>query len=429
MMALVAAYDLDADQLDAVNAFVNSELKETIYVDLPDGYKKIGRCLRLLRALYGLRQSPRLWQKELKQYLESHDFKQISDEPCAYTNQRLIIIFFVDDIIPISRKEHAQEREEFKQMIKGKYPMRDLGPVRWFLGIRIIRDRDNGRLWLCQDSYIKNVVKRYHLDGYKRTSVPLPPVKLEKYDQQATKSQIHLYQQEVGSSMYPAVMTRPDIACAVSKLCEHLQNPGPKHLEAVEHVIRYLDGTATLAIEYSRDYKRGIELAIKDDVFTVASDAAFADNSDRKSTQGYLMKLFGGAIDWKSGKQSTVTTSTTEAELLALSRAAQETYWWKRVFDAIDFDPDHEIHIACDNKQTVDAMRKNDIELKTKLRHVDIHNHWLRQEVQNGRIDIKWVSTNVMPADGLTKLLPRQKHEAFRAMINLVDVRDRIDEN
>ena len=116
------------------------------------------------------------------------------------------------------------------------------------------------------------------------------------------KAQIHLYQQEVRSSIYPAIMTRPDIVCAVSKLCEHLQNPGPKHLEAVEYVIRFLYGTATLAIEYSRDYKWGIKLAIRDehdltDIFMVASNAAFANNLDHKSTQGYLMKLFGGAID------------------------------------------------------------------------------------------------------------------------------------
>jgi hypothetical protein len=429
MMALVAAYDLDAEQLDAVNAFVNSPIDDLIYVELPYGYKKKGRCLRLQRALYGLKQSPRLWQKELKQFLESREFKQLGDEPCAYTDGRLIILFFVDDFILINRKEHRQERDNFKKAIMAKYPMRELGPLKWFLGIRVIRDRETRRLWLCQDSYVKSIVNRYNLEDYRPTSVPLPPERLEKYDKQAEKSQIHQYQQKVGSIMYAAVMTRPDIACATSKLCEHLQNPSPRHIDAVNHTIRYLAGTITSAIEYNRDYIREVELAVQDEgeVFTVASDAAFADNPDRKSTQGYIMKLFGGAVDWKSGKQSTVTTSTTEAELLALSRTAQETYWWRRLFDDVQFDPGHAIHILCDNKQTVDSMLKEDIDLKTKLRHVDIYNHWLRQEAQEGRIIIKWISTSKMPADGLTKLLPRQKYEAFRTMINLVDISSRIE--
>jgi hypothetical protein len=429
MMALVAVYDLDAEQLDAVNAFVNSPIDDLIYLELPNGYRKKGRCLRLLRALYGLKQSPRLWAKELRQFLESKNFKQLGDEPCAYSNGRIVIIFFVDDFILLSGKEHREERDEFKKALMAKYPMRELGPLKWFLGIRVIRDRESRRLWLCQDTYIKKIVTRYNLEGYKPTSIPLPPEKLEKYDKQAEKSQIHQFQQKVGSIMYAAVMTRPDIACATSKLCEHLQNPGPHHIDAVNHTIRFLAGTATSAIEYSRDYIREVELAVQDegDVFVVASDAAFADNSDRKSTQGYIMKLFGGAIDWKSGKQSTVTTSTTEAELLALSRTAQETYWWRRLFDDVQFDPGHEIHILCDNRQTVDSMLKESIELKTKLRHVDIYNHWLRQEAQEGRIAIKWVSTREMPADGLTKLLPRQEHEAFRNMINLVDIADHIE--
>jgi len=111
------------------------------------------------------------------------------------------------------------------------------------------------------------------------------------------------------------------------------------------------------------------------------------------------MKLFGGAIDWKSGNQSTVTTSTTEVELLALSRTAQETYWWRILFDGVQFDPGHDIHILCDNRQTVDSMLKESIELKTKLRPLDIYNHWLRQEVQEGRITIKWVSTKEIRMD------------------------------
>ena len=92
--------------------------------------------------------------------------------------------------------------------------------------------------------------------------------------------------------------------------------------------------------------------------FLCGGDAAFADDLDRP---GLRHEATGGPIDWKSRKQTTVTTSTTEAELLAPSRAAQETYWWKRLFNAVDFELDHDIHISCDNKPTVDSIKKEDI--------------------------------------------------------------------
>lgn len=112
-------------------------------------------------------------------------------------------------------------------------------------------------------------------------------------------------------------MTRPDISCAVSKLSEHLTNPSNRHQELADRVISYLNKTKTFAIEYSADNLSR--------VFSAASDAAFADNQDRKSSEGYLFTLFGGPVDWKATKQKTVTTSTTEAELMALTTIAKET--------------------------------------------------------------------------------------------------------
>jgi hypothetical protein len=156
-------------------------------------------------------------------------------------------------------------------------------------------------------------------------------------------------------------------------------------------------------------------------IFIIASDAAYADQLDRSSSEGYLVKLFGAAVDWRAGKQRTVTTSTTEAELLAVSEAAKNVYWWKRLFLDIGFDPEHEISILCDNRQTVGLLRNEEPMIRTKLRHVDIHQHWLRQEVQSGRISVKWIETNRMPADGLTKILPKNKHIDFCKMAGLVN--------
>jgi hypothetical protein len=201
-----------------------------------------------------------------------------------------------------------------------------LGEPSWFLGIRVIRDRSQRKPWLCQDSYIKKIVVTFHLTDRKPPATPLATEELIPNTEQAAAQEIYLYQRKVGSLLYATTITRPDAARAASKLSEFFSNPPPRHQEAVDLAISYLNGTHTMAIEFSASDSR--------QVFTCASDAAFADDPvTRYSTEGYLFKLFGGPIDWRSTKQKTVTTSSTEAELLALLHTAKEVLWWKRLFE------------------------------------------------------------------------------------------------
>ncbi|KAJ8113224.1 hypothetical protein OPT61_g4600 [Boeremia exigua] len=154
-----------------------------------------------------------------------------------------------------------------------------------------------------------------------------------------------------------------------------------------------------------------------------ASDAAFADNlPTQRSSQGYLFMLYGMPIDWKATLQRSVTKSTTEAELLALSTAASELQAWNRLFKHIKLDLEITPTIYCDNLQTVGVVTKHKDKLFTRLRHVNVHQHWLRQEVAEGRISVEWKPTNLMLADGLTKILARQKHAEFVRQIGLRNV-------
>lgn len=224
-------------------------------------------------------------------------------------------------------------------------------------------------------------------------------------------------------------MTRPDIACASSKLAGQLTNPSPRHHQLARRVIQYLVSTKWLAIEFGlpTDITRKILTTTTPDadVFQASSDASFADDLvTRRSSQGYVFQLFNGVIDWKATKQHTVTTSSTEAELLALSLAAKETQWWTRFFDSIDFDPGHQTTVQCDNTQTIRLLTENAPKLATKLRHVDIHNHWLRQEIREGRLRLQWTASARIVADGLTKALPRQRHELFVRQLNLVEIKE-----
>ena len=249
---------------------------------------------------------------------------------------------------------------------------------------------------------------------------------LKLYSSQAILQEIYSYQRKVSSIGHPATITQLDIARTFQKLAEFLTNPGPEHHAAVDRSIQYLYGTRSLALEYGvtdREQTPGTPL------FISSSDASFADDSmTRKSTEGYLFQLFGGPIDWRCTKQKTVTTSTTEAELMALSHAAKELLWWQRFFTGIQLDLDQEYQINCDNLQTVGLILKETPRLVTKLKHVDIHQHWLRQEVAHQKLQIHWISTTEMPADGLTKALPRQKHEAFVRQLRLVDIKDTLSQ-
>ncbi|KAI9045691.1 uncharacterized protein KD926_006992 [Aspergillus affinis] len=354
--------------------------------------------------------------------LQEYGLESIPEEECLFISANLLVLFYVDDIIIINRPtpEARAEAKRFKIALAARYELRHMGEVAWFLNIRVIRDRPNKKLWLCQDAYMEQMAAKFHLNDLTRwPETPLRTnIELLPNEEQATPGRIHEYQQKTGSALFPTIITRPDAALAVNELSRFSKNPSPSHIEAINRVIAYLYDTRYLALEFSASEHA-------DEVYITASDASFANNEDRKSTGGYLCKLFGGPIEWKSGKQRAVTTSTTEAEYVALAEAAKATYWWRRVFKSLEFDPGHSFAIYCDNRQTIDLLTK-DTAQRSKLRHVDINRSWLRQEVQEGRLQVKWIPTNQMTADGFTKALPVQKHREFVKMLNLVNIKDLI---
>ena len=169
--------------------------------------------------------------------------------------------------------------------------MRDIGELKWFLGIRIIRDRLKRKVWLCQDSYIKKIAYTFHLTDGKAPATPMATDELLPYNGQASPQEIYRYQRKIGSLTYATAITRLDVSRTASKLAEFLTNPSPTHHAAAERAIRYLYHHKGLAIEYGST----------DDTlqaFTCASDAAFGDNiATRESTKGFLFYLFSGLID------------------------------------------------------------------------------------------------------------------------------------
>lgn len=412
LMAIAARFDLEMIQYDAVNAFVNAKLEKDVFMRMPPGYRKFGKILELQKALYGLRESPLLWQRELTTTLQGLGFKTVAHEPCCMTKEGIIIFFYVDDIVLAYKKKRESEVQSIMNNVRKKYKLTGGEPLQWFLGIEIIRDRERRLIWLSQSDYLDKIANLAD-QTERRHDTPMRREELVPYAERATLASIRRYQRKVGSILYAAVITRPDVAFAASRLARFNANPGPEHHEAADQVLLYLRKTKYLALQFGGE-----------DVFIVASDASFADNTiDRKSSQAYAMRLFGGFIGWRANKQATVTTSTTEAELLALSQAAKEAMFVSRLIKELGIKLDDErIRIQCDNQQTIQLVNKDIAKLQTKLRHVDIHNHWLRQEAQLDRISVEYRPTADMIADGLTKVLTNTSFQKFVKQIGLADV-------
>ena len=421
MIALIAVWDWETRQWDAVNAFANSNIDEPTYIKPPDGLEdpKDDILFLLLRALYGLKQSPALWYHHLSNTLENLGLVPVPGCECLFTCEYMHLFFFVDDIVVMYERHNERKVDEFQDQFFNIYEMRNLGEIKWFLGIRITRDRSQRQIRLCQDSYIDKLIAKYNIKTSGRMpGSPLDSDVLVKNTEHATPQDILRYQQHVGSINFSAVTTRPDTAFAASKLSEFLTNPSAKHLEAAERVLRYLGHTKYYTIVFNG------HTPDPRSAFTASSDASYADDAEtRYSSQGYGFKLFNGMVDWKASKQKTVTTSSTEAELLGLSTAAKETMWWNRFLEAIELDLGYTPEIECDNTQTIRVIKNPTSQFTSKLRHVDIHNHWLRQEVKNQSIIIKWVPSNKIIADGLTKALPPQRQKEFVRLLGIEDDR------
>ena len=219
---------------------------------------------------------------------------------------------------------------ETKQVLNTHFDMKDLGDAFFVLGIQIHHDRSKGILGLSQRGYIEKVLKRFNMHSCSSCVAPIQKGdKLSKSQcPQDENERVEMekvpYASSVGSLMYAQVCTHPDIAFAVNALGRYLSNPGLNHWKAVKKVTRYLQGTK----DYMLTYKRSGQLEV-----TGYSDFDFAGcPDDRKSTSGFIFMMAGGAVSWKSVKQTLTATSTMEAEYVTCYEATCQAMWLKKLF-------------------------------------------------------------------------------------------------
>jgi hypothetical protein len=427
---MVAALDLECDQADVVTAFLNSTLdcNEVVYIRLPDG------CLaRVNKTLYGLRRSPRLWYEELACFLATLNFFPIETDPCVFldTDTGAVILAYVNDLVFITRAK--QQMAALKKLVFNKYKCCDLGPISYYLGIHIRRDRHACAIKLSMESYIDKLVKDYnrgHVTCHNPLDTKALKLQLRLADDVCDNCSLNRYQSIIGRLLYPASQLRVDISFAVGYLARAMANSTNQHYVYALQIVNYLYTYESLVMRYEAPANAG-DLAVNfyskmspppnDSNFGLHaySDASFANAEDRKSTSGYLFKFASGTICHKSSKQRLVTTSTTEAEYVGLTYCAKEAAWLVSLLHQLnylgtDISP---LHLFGNNQPAIDLVSSEGHHERTK--HVDIYYHYIKNAVKDGKIKLTHVSTAKMAADGLTKPLDKIKHAAWMAQVGL----------
>ena len=415
MLAISAEMDLEVQQFDVNTAFLYGTIDEELYMKQPTGFEDASKphhVCKLKKSLYGTKQAARQWNQRLDEYMIGQGFVGADADPCIYVrindNEYTIMAVYVDDIITVSKD--MKTIDEIKCELKKVFKIKDLGDMQYCLGIEIKRDRSQKTISMSQEGYVKKVAEKFGLQDCKPVNSPADEnSKLKKMQDDELFKPCFPYREIVGSLMYAMVCTRPDIADAVGSVSKYCERHNNEHWIAAKRVVKYLKTTSKYAIKFNGN--EASELV-------GYADANWASDPDtRKSTTGYVFLLNGGAVSWNSKRQTTVATSSTEAEYMSLYSAVQEAIWLRRLLKDLKYESSGAIKIYQDNQGTI-ALAKNPT-FHSRTKHIDIKYHFAREQVKAGNIELEYLPTNDMVADALTKPLSRKKIEEFARAINL----------
>jgi hypothetical protein len=414
LFAIAAALDLEIEQMDVKTAFLYGNVQEDIFVEQPHGLNdNSGQVCKLNKALYGLKQSPRVWYKTLSQFLREAGFTPLDADHSVFVKHSTYIAIYVDDLLLIGPDK--SDIQQIKNQLSQRFSMTDLGPIAFYLGMTVTRDRKNRILRLGQRSYLEEGIKTIGLWDSPPQKTPMNTSRLEPAgeDYLAEPEFKMQYQSAVGTLMYAMLGSRPDIAYAVSCVSRYAANPTVAHMSAVKRIFSYLKGTINFQLTF-----RG-ELT---DLVGYSDSDWGGDPTTHRSTAGFVFNIGSGAISWSSKRQPTVALSTCEAEYQAQTQAAKEAVWLRSLLQ--DLNPIEQTPYAtiiyCDNQGAI-ALAK-DPKFHPRTKHIAIQHHWVREKIAEQAIDLEYVQTSKQVADGLTKALPKDSFEAFRDALGLESV-------
>ncbi|GKB02655.1 ribonuclease H-like domain-containing protein [Tanacetum coccineum] len=361
-------------------------LDETVYMKPPEGYFPSGKkVFRLKKSLYGLKQAPRQWNAKLTSTLIENGFSQSKSDYFLYTKSDkgvfLALLVYVDDIIITGN--NVSEIEKFKVYLKSKFMIKDLGKLKYFLGIEIV-DTEKG---ICLNQRKYATEKDHVLDN------------------------ITDYQKLMGKLIY-LTNTRPDIFYVVHCLSQFMHSPLKSHLKTAFQILRYLKGYPDLGIHIVKDY--GMSLT----AFFVVDWAKCVVT--RKFVTGYCVFLNSSLVSWKTKKQKTLSKSSTEAEYRALASVTSEVIWVLKILKDLNIENLLPVKLHCDSNSAIKTAANPVFHERTK--HLEIDLHFVREKILKGVFEaVKLDSANQI-ADILTKGLDTFQHKEFVENLGLFDI-------
>jgi hypothetical protein len=305
---------------------------------------------------------------------------------------------------------------QFKTDLNNRFKCTDAGPVGYFLGINVHRDRPNGKLYLSQEHYLKALLDKYGMSDCKPSKVPLPTTfkVVPAMDEEFQAARNLPYPSIVGSLLYAASITRPNIAFASNLLCRYISKWTHQHYAAAKVLLQYIRGTTNLALTFSRENsKRALQ---------GWADADWGGCLDtRQSTTSYVFKTYGGIVAWKSKRQQTIALSTTQAKLLASTDAGKEAIWLRQLLADLDLGPadNDPVQILYNNMGAIHLSKHQHDFASNKA--FNMRSKWIREKTKVRLISVDWVPTEDNKADLLTKGVTADQTAFLRTGLGLAD--------
>ncbi|RVW86789.1 Retrovirus-related Pol polyprotein from transposon RE1 [Vitis vinifera] len=360
ILTVALSFQWEIWQVDVHNAFLNGELEEQVYMSQPPGYLDTTfptKVCRLKKALYGLKQAPRAWFQRLSSALYSGDS----------TTLELIVLCFYTLISSLIAK------------LDSIFTLRDLGQLSYFLGIEV--SYHEGSMNLSQTKYVSNLLHRTEMFDTKPAKTPEAVGRnLSKFDGNPM-DEVTQYRSVVGA-LQCLTITGPDIAFAVNKACQFMQQPTSAHWLSIKRILRYLKGTMQDGLLLSPSNNLTIE---------GFSDADWgAQPDDRRSSSGYLVYLGGNLVSWSSTKQKVVSRSSAESEYRGLALATVEIIWMQALLQELCV-PIPAIPLLWYDNISAYHMAKNPV-FHARTKHIEIDLHFIRDQVIRGKIQLHFCS-------------------------------------
>jgi hypothetical protein len=426
LFGIAARLNYEIHQMDVKTAFLNGGIDAVVYIHQPEGFvdrlNPKAACL-LRKSLYGLKQSPRIWYSTFVEFMTSLGFVRTRKDRCVfvkrYGNMLVYISLYVDDLLIFA--PNTLIVNELKQAFMRRFQMTDCGEVSYILGWQITRNRAERTIFIHQNKYISEILRKFNLHSCNSKPTPLE-VNIDLSMKSNHDFEIELlekampYRSCVGSLMYLVIGTRPDLAHCVQQLSQYLNSPTTVHYHSLKRVFKYLSGTAYHGLTFGgvKEPKHILEAYV---------DADYANCKDtRRCISGYATYFYGSPISWLSKKQPTVSLSTTEAEYTALASCIQECLYLKFLLLDLGFDIQKPIQIHEDNQSCIKIARNPALHAHSK--HIDVKYFFVKELTESQVFNIEYCNTTNQVADIFTKALPKPTFERLRCLLQVKSLQD-----